>query len=276
MKGYAGKYLIADLTSSKAKSEVLKESIAVNFIGGYGLGAWTLYDYVQAGTEPLSPANVLAWWTGPLAGTVAPTTSKYAVFGKSPLTNFFGFGISSGSFAYEMKSAGWDGVIVLGRSPKPVYLFLDDEGYEFRDASKLWGKTTWETDELIREELGDDTVKISSIGPAGEILVKIANMTNDRNRQVGRTGLGAVMGSKMLKAIAVRGTKAVDVADPEGLFNFSMELNERCQGSQTSKYRIYGTPANILVHQKLGCLPSYNFQRGHLNMQRRFLGSECY
>jgi len=262
MKGYAGKYLVVDLTSGKVKVESLREDTAVSFIGGYGFGARTLYDYVPAGVDPLSPENVLAWWTGPLAGTIAPTASKYAVFARSPLTNFFGFGISSGGFAHELKSAGWDGIIFTGRSTRPVYFFVDDDHYEVRDASRLWGKTTWETEEMIKEELGDDMIRVASIGPAGEILVRIANITNDRNRQVGRTGMGAVMGSKMLKAVAVRGTRTVEVADPDGLFKLSMELNEKCQGPKTEKYRIYGTPANVLVHQKLGCLPSYNFQRG--------------
>jgi len=262
MRGYAGKYLVVDLTSGKVKVESLREDTAVSFIGGYGFGARTLYDYVPAGVDPLSPENVLAWWTGPLAGTIAPTASKYAVFARSPLTNFFGFGISSGGFAHELKSAGWDGIIFTGRSTRPVYFFVDDDHYEVRDASRLWGKTTWETEEMIKEELGDDMIRVASIGPAGEILVRIANITNDRNRQVGRTGMGAVMGSKMLKAVAVRGTRTVEVADPDGLFKLSMELNEKCQGPKTEKYRIYGTPANVLVHQKLGCLPSYNFQRG--------------
>jgi len=261
-KGYAGKYIVVDLERGKGKVEALSDSIAINYIGGYGFGARTLYDYVKAGVEPYSPENVLAWWTGPLAGTAAPTTSKYAVFARSPLTGFFGFGISSGGFAYELKSAGWDGIIFLKRSAKPVYFFVDDDSYELRDASRIWGRTTWETEELIKEELGDDTIRVASIGPAGEGLVRLANITNDRNRQVGRTGLGAIMGSKMLKAVAVRGTKSVEVADPEGLFKFSMELNERCQGPKTEKYRVYGTPANVLVHQKLCCLPSYNFQRG--------------
>lgn len=262
MKGYAGKYLVVDLTAGKAKVEALREDVAVNFIGGYGFGARTLYDYVPAGVDPHSPESVLAWWTGPLAGTVVPTASKYAVFARSPLTNFFGFGIASGGFAHELKSAGWDGIVFTGRSSKPVYFFVDDDHYEIRDASRIWGRTTWETEEMIKEELGDDLIRVASIGPAGEILVRIANITNDRNRQVGRTGMGAVMGSKRLKAVAVRGTRAVEVADPEGLFKLSMELNEKCQGPKTEKYRVYGTPANVLVHQKLGCLPSYNFQRG--------------
>lgn len=262
MKGYAGRYMRVDLTSGKIAPERLDEAMASSYIGGYGFGARTLFDNVPAGTDPFSPQNILAWWTGPLAGTIAPVGNKYAVFARSPLTGFFGFGISSGGFASELKSARWDGIIFTGRSDRPVYLFIDDDNAELRNGNGLWGKTTWQTEEAIREELGDDTIRVACIGPAGERLVRMANITNDRNRQVGRTGMGAVMGSKRLKAVAVRGTKDVEVADLEGLMKFSMELNERLQGPKTEKYRTYGTPANVLVHNKLGCLPSYNFQKG--------------
>jgi len=262
LKGYTGKYLLVNLTSRKISSERLDEGMAANFIGGYGFGARTLYDHVPAGVEALSPDNVLAFWTGPLAGTIAPVSSKYAVFARSPLTGVFGFGIASGGFATELKSAGWDGIIFRGKSDKPTYFFVDDDNAELRDASRLSGGTTWETEEAIREELGDDAIRVAAIGPAGERLVRIGNITNDRNRQIGRTGMGAVMGSKSLKAVAVRGTRDVEVADMDNLMKFAMELNERCQGPKTEKYRIYGTPANVLVHNKLGGLPSYNFQRG--------------
>lgn len=264
MKGYAGKYLIVDLTRGKTSTGRIDESMALNYIGGYGFGARTLYDMLPnpAQVDPLSPENVLVWWTGPLAGTLSAAGNKYSVFAKSPLTGIFGFGISSGLFASEFKSAGWDGIVFTGRAEKPVYLMVDDDSVELKDASQLWGRTTWETEEMIKEELGDESFTVASIGPAGEKMVKLANITNERNRQVGRCGMGAVMGSKNLKAVAIRGTKDVEVADIEGLVRFVADLNERCQGPATEKYRIYGTPANVLVHNKLGCLPSYNFQRG--------------
>ncbi|MEM2100299.1 MAG: aldehyde ferredoxin oxidoreductase family protein [Thermoproteota archaeon] len=264
MKGYAGKYLIVDLTRGKTSVGRVDESFALNYIGGYGFGARMLYDMMPkpAEIDPFSPENVLIWWTGPLAGTISTAGNKYAVFAKSPLTGIFGFGISTGLFASEFKSAGWDGAVFTGRSEKPVYLTIDDENIELRSASRIWGRTTWETEEMIKEELGDESFTVASIGPAGERMVRLANITNERNRQVGRCGLGAVMGSKNLKAVAARGTKDVEVFDVEGLVRFIAELNERCQGSATEKYRVYGTPANILVHNKLGCLPSYNFQRG--------------
>jgi len=262
MKGYKGKYLKVNLSSGAAGSENIEEGFARSYIGGLGFGARTLLDTVPKGTEPFSLDNILAWWTGPTAGTLAPTGSKYAVFALSPLTGLFGFGISTGGFGNELKSAGWDGIVIAGRCEKPAYLFVDDENAQLRDAVNYWGKSTWETEDLIKEELGDSAVRVAAIGPAGERLVRIGNITNDKNRQVGRSGMGAVMGSKNLKAVAVRGTGDVEVGDLDGLTKFAAELNERCQGPKTEKYRVYGTPANILVHNRLGCLPSYNFQRG--------------
>jgi len=262
MKGYAGKFARVDLTTGNIKTETLSEQVARDYIGGLGFCAWTLYNELKPKVDPLGPDNVLCLWSGAVAGTVVPVSSKYLIGAKSPLTNAIGFGISSGGVGAELKSAGWDGLVVTGASEKPVYILIDDDRIEVRDASRLWGKTTWETEELIRKELNDSTVRVASIGPSGEKKVLIANITNDRNRQVGRTGMGAVMGSKMLKAIAVRGTGDVEVADLKGLVEFCRDLNERCQGPKTEKYRKYGTPANILIHNNLGCLPTNNFQKG--------------
>ena len=262
MKGYAGKYLKVDLTNKKYTAEELDENVAKNFIGGYGLGAWTLYNNLKPRIDPLSQENIIAWWTGPVAGTRGPSGSKYTVFSKSPLTGLIGFGICSGGFADELKLAGWDGIVVMGRAEKPTYLFVDDDALEFMDASNLWGKDTWESENLIREEIGDDYVRTSTIGPSGERLVKIANITTDKNRQVGRCGLGAVMGSKNLKSVAVRGTENVEVADLDGLFEFCKPYHKACQGPKTEKYRVYGTLVNVLNLNEMGALPTRNFQQG--------------
>lgn len=262
MKGYAGKYLRVDLTSGEVSTERLPEEVARKFLGGYGFVGWTLYEEVPAGTDPLSPQNVLCLWSGPVAGTPVPVSSKYIMGAISPATGFIGFGIASGGVGSELKAAGWDGIVVTGKAAAPVYLYVQNGRAEVRDASALWGRTTWETEELIREELSDDEIRVSAIGPAGELLSVLANVTNDRNRQVGRSGIGCVMGSKNLKAIAIRGTGAVEVADLDGLMEFCKDLYKRCRGPATEKYRLFGTPANILVHNRLGCLPSYNFQKG--------------
>jgi aldehyde:ferredoxin oxidoreductase len=262
MKGYAGKYLKVDLTTGDIRTERLPEEVARKYLGGYGFVGWTLYEEVPAGTDPLAPENVVCLWTGPVAGTPVPVSSKYIMGALSPATGFIGFGIASGGIGSELKAAGWDGIVVTGKAPSPTYIYIQNGRAELRDASGLWGKTTWETEELIREELSDDEVRVSSIGPAGELLTVLANVTNDRNRQVGRSGIGCVMGSKNLKAIAIRGTGDVEVADLDELMEFCKDLYKRCRGPATEKYRVFGTPVNVLVHNRLGCLPSYNFQKG--------------
>jgi aldehyde:ferredoxin oxidoreductase len=262
MKGYQGKFLRVDMTSGKISPDALSEDTARRFIGGYGFVANTLYNEVPDGTEPLSPENVLCLWTGPVAGTPVPVSSKYIMGARSPATGFIGFGIASGGVGSELKAAGWDGMVIKGKAPELSYLFIQNGHAELRDASHLSGKTTWETEELIREELCDDEVRVSAIGPAGELMTCLANVTNDRNRQVGRSGIGAVMGSKNLKAIAVRGTGSIEVADLENLLPLCKDLYQRCRGPATEKYRVLGTPANVLIHNRLGCLPTNNFQQG--------------
>jgi aldehyde:ferredoxin oxidoreductase len=262
MKGYAGKYLKVDLASGEVRSERLSEEVARKFLGGYGFVAWTLYHEVAEGADALSPGNVLCLWTGPVAGTPVPVSSKYIMGARSPATGFIGFGIASGGIGSELKAAGWDGIVITGTALRPSYIYIQNDQVEIRDASGLWGKTTWETEELIREELCDDEIRVSSIGPAGELLSCLGNITNDRNRQVGRSGMGAVMGSKNLKAIAIRGTGNVEVAELDELMEFCGDLYKRCRGPATEKYRVLGTPANVLIHNRLGCLPTNNFQRG--------------
>ncbi len=262
MKGYAGKYLRVDLKKKSHSVETLPEETARKFIGGYGFVAWTLYNEIPAGTEAFSPQNVIALWTGPVAGTPVPVSSKYVLGALSPQTGFIGFGISSGGIASELKAAGWDGIVIHGRADQLVYIFINNGSVEIREAGHLQQKTTWDTEEQIRKELADDEIRVAAIGPSGELMNRIANITNDRNRQVGRTGMGAVMGSKNLKAIAIRGTGNVSVADLDTLMDYCRDLYQRCRGPATEKYRVFGTPANVLVHNRLGCLPTNNFQRG--------------
>jgi len=262
MKGYAGKFLRVDLASGEVRADELSEEVARKFLGGYGLVAWTLYNEVPDGADALSPENVLCLWTGPVAGTPVPVSSKYIIGARSPATGFIGFGIASGGIGSELKAAGWDGIVVTGKAPRLSYIYIQNDSVEVRDASRLQGKTTWETEELIRDELCDDEIRVSSIGPAGELQTCLANITNDRNRQVGRSGMGAVMGSKNLKAIAIRGTGDVEVAELDELIEFCRDLYKRCRGPATEKYRVLGTPANVLVHNRLGCLPTNNFQKG--------------
>ncbi|MHA1266354.1 MAG: aldehyde ferredoxin oxidoreductase family protein [Candidatus Helarchaeota archaeon] len=263
MKGYTGKVIRVDLTSGKIKIDQITEDFCEAYIGGYGFAAKILWDELKPGIDPLSPDNILIYAIGPVPGTILPTSSKYGVFAKSPLTGLFGMAISSGCVGQQMRRAGYDIVILTGRAEKPVYLLVDDDDISLRSAEHLWGqKDCWETEEILREELGDMKLAVASIGQAGENLLKIACITNDRNRQAGRTGMGAVMGSKNLKAVCFRGTKEVEVADKEGFMKKALKLIKVANGPATTKYRDLGTPANVKVFQKLGVLPTRNFRAG--------------
>ena len=213
-KGYNGKILFVDLTSGSIKEESLPEKTYRDFIGGQGLGARILYERMKPKVDPLGPDNMLGFLVGPLTGT-GIHGARYQLVGKSPITGGWGDSNCGGSFAAELKATGYDAVFFSGISPQLVYLFLHDGKAELKDASGLWGKDTIETEEIIRGELGDKRVKIASIGPSGEAKSLLAAVMHEGSAAAGRSGLGAVMGSKCLKAFAVRGTKKVPIADPE-------------------------------------------------------------
>jgi len=258
--GYAGRILRINLSTGNIKTEPLKEETAKKYIGGIGLGIRLWLDNSKPGLDPFSPENPLVLTTGPLSGTIAPTGGNgHAFVSKSPQTYGIAEAKSHGFFGAELKRAGYDSVIFEGKSEKPVYVWIDDDSVQIMDAKHLWGKSPQETEDIIREELGDYYIRLASIGPAGEKLSRIACIINDKTRAAGRCGLGAVMGSKNLKAIAVRGTKDVSVAKPEEFLEFVKILHERMKGPATVKYRTLGTPQNVLVHNSLGCLPTRNF-----------------
>ena len=221
--GWAGTILNVNLTGSEVEKEPLSLEFAEKYLGGIGFNAARLFDLVKPGVDALSPENVIMFGVGPLAGTLYPGNTRLTVTAKSPLTDIFGSTNVGGSFGAEMKYAGYDQIAVFGKSEKPVYLWIDDDEVEIRDASHLWGKSTWEAGMRIKEELGDPDIQVLTIGPAGEKLVRFACVINPPRGAAGRTGMGAVMGSKNLKAVAVRGTKGVKVARPEELFRICRE-----------------------------------------------------
>lgn len=260
MKGYAGQYIDIDLTKRKTEIKKLPQTWCDQFIGGIGFGIKVAWDNIPKGTDALSPENVISFWTGPFAGTLVPVSSKYCAVAKSPLTNTIGYGISSGYFGAELKRAGFDGIVIRGRSDKLVYVFIDDDSIIIRDAAHLSGKTTWETEDIIKEELDDDSIRVASIGPAGEKLVRFSCITNAKNRHVGRNGMGTVMGSKNLKAIAVRGSNGVTVHNLKQLLQEVKPLYKACRGPKMY-YGKEGTPIKVMIHQKRGCLATNNFQK---------------
>ncbi len=222
--GYAGKLLFVDLTKGTCEERSLSEELARDFVGGYGIGARLLYDTMKPGDDPLGPENVLGFVTGPLNATGALFGGRYTVVCKSPVTGGWNDANSGGFFGPELKRAGFDGVFVSGAARAPVYLFINDGKPEIRDAGAIWGKDCTDTENALREETGEPKLRAALIGPAGEKLSLMACVINDTHRAAGRGGCGAVMGSKNLKAVAVRGTQVIPVADPERLKQVNREI----------------------------------------------------
>lgn len=257
---YAGTILRVDLTTGRVSLEPTA-AYARAWLGGSGLAQWILYNEVKPGTDPCGPANKLIIGAGPLNGTLAPGASRVAADAKGPLTGGVGSSNSDGHFSVELKFAGYDTIVFEGRAEKPVYLWIHDDHIELRDAIHLWGRTTWETDDLIRHELHDERIQVMCIGPAGENLVKGACIIVNKGRACGRCGLGAVMGSKNLKAIAVRGTGGVKIADPKRFLKAAEHARKAFTGeNENSRFIKYGT-LGLLEGKQATCGLTYkNFQ----------------
>jgi aldehyde:ferredoxin oxidoreductase len=217
MNGYCGKMLFVDLTTRSYEVQALTEEMAKRFIGGYGIGAKVLFERMKPGSDALGPDNIVGFTTGPLTGTGALLSGRYTVVCKSPVTGGWNDANSGGYFGPELKKAGFDAVFLQGASKTPVYVWINDGKVEIKDAAHLWGKDILETEAALKAELGENKLRAAMIGPAGEKLSLIAAVINDGHRAAGRGGCGAVMGSKKLKAVVVRGTGSVPVADPEKL-----------------------------------------------------------
>ncbi len=260
-KSYGGFILEVNLSRGSISKKPLPEKLCKAFIGGKGFGTKILYDHVDGNINPLSPDNLLILSIGPAAGTKVPFASRVNFSFKSPLTGCYAESLMGGYFAPKLKWAGIDIVIIKGAAEKPVYLYIDENGGELRDASHLWGKTTYETEAILKEELGKDAA-VLEIGPAGERLVKFACICHANGwRQAGRAGPGAVMGSKKLKAIAVvSDRKEVEVAD-EKIINELVEeimdhINRDPKGTLAKNYRMYGTPAMVETSNVLRFFPT--------------------
>lgn len=273
MLGYAGKILYIDLTTGKTRTEKLSEDDAKNYIGGIGLGMKLYLSNSKAGVNPLSSENPLVLALGPVSGTMFPTGGNgHAFISKSPETGGVGEAVSHGTFGAELKRAGYDAVILTGKAEKPVYLWIDDAAVQLLDASNVWGKSPFETEDAIKGEIGDYYVRVASIGLAGEKQSKIACIINEKTRAAGRTGLGAVMGSKNLKAIAVRGTNDIVVAKPKEFIEMVKEFHERMKGPAAQKYRTLGTAGNLLIQNSLYCLPTRNGNNAYFENAERVSG----
>ncbi len=256
-RGYMGKMLMVDLSTSKLKDEVLDENLCRQFIGGYGIGARVIFSRQKAGVDPLGSDNILGMVTGPFTGTPALSGTRFTVVGKSPLTGGWGDANSGGYFGAYLKFAGYDAVFFTGISEKPVYLFINNGKAELRDAANLWGKDTYETEDTLKSELGKD-VEVSCIGQSGENLSLISAIISHRGCAAARSGLGAVMGSKKLKAVAVRGKMKVPVADEQR----AKELRKKYLGElggHVDWMKEFGTPFLTTILAENGDSPAKNW-----------------
>lgn len=261
MKGVHGKLLDIDLGLGTSRDIPVPDEAFRKYIGGRGLGARLLCDMLPAKTDPLSPDNLLIFLTGPLTGSMATGSSKFVVVTKSPVTNAWCDAYSSGRIAVQLKKVGYDGMVIRGRANRPCYLRIDGRGAEIRDAGHLWGKDSFTTETVLREAEDDPGAGVSSIGPAGEKRVNIACINSDLYRQAGRGGVGAVMGSKNLKAIVIHGENAAALHDRKRIFGLNKENYQRALVSPVAQARMkYGTPLTLNITHAGGILPTKNFQ----------------
>jgi aldehyde:ferredoxin oxidoreductase len=258
--GWTGTILRINLTRGSIKKEPLRQDWAQEYVGGRGLGARYLWEEVDPGLDPFSPRNKLLFVTGPLTGTNASCGARYMVVTKGPLTGAMTTSNSGGHWGPELKCAGYDMIIVEGRAKRPSYIWIHNSEVEIRSAEHLWGRGVWETEESIRKESGVPDSIVASIGPAGENLVRFAAILNDLHRAAGRSGVGAVMGSKMLKAIAVRGTGGVRLADPRAFMQASWAMKAKLKESDVTAEGLptYGTEVLVNVINEHGALPTRN------------------
>ncbi len=262
-KGYAGRFLEVDLTNGRIEFKDTPMDIMERYIGGKWFAAYFLYKNLDPKIDPLSPENILLVVSGPVSGTIVPLASKISFFFKSPLTGIFGETTMGGNFPAAFKWMGLDYMVIRGKSDNPVYLYVDEDVAEIRDATHLWGLNTMETEKRLEEELGRD-IEIAEIGPAGEKLIRFAAISHGcggykRESKAGRVGGGAVMGSKNLKAIVIRSRrKSIEVDDPDGLKSFVKKVSRLIATDPVvgaASYRKYGTPSALTAGQKMGFFP---------------------
>jgi aldehyde:ferredoxin oxidoreductase len=260
MFGYHGCYLRVDLSDESARYVSLPESVLRRFLGGVGLATYLMHREAPAAADPLAPSSPLIFCLSPLVGTQLTTSAKFAVVAKSPLTNRLNDALSSSHFAIAAKKAGVDALVLTGACPRPSVVIVDDGRVSVEPAEDVWGMPAPQAQEALRRRFGP-TYQLAAIGPAGENRVRYATISNE-NRHAGRGGLGAVLGSKNVKALAVAGSHRVELADQPAVLAAARELSRRSFGPATAKYRELGTVSNLLSFNRLNALPTRNFQQG--------------
>jgi aldehyde:ferredoxin oxidoreductase len=274
MHGWTGKLLRVNLTTGQHRVEDIPAAWLRDYVGSRGLGDRYLWEELDPRVDPLSPENKLIFATGPLTGTPVSCGARYTVVTKGPLTGAITTSNSGGHWGPELRFAGYDLLLVEGKAPKPVYLFIYDDCVQIRDAGRYWGKTTSETEDGIRDELGIPGVRVANIGPAGENLVRFACIINDKHRAAGRSGVGAVMGSKNLKAVAVRGTRGISIAQPAEFMKATWALREKLAKSPGRQgLTELGTAQTIDLTNAFGGCPTRNFETGQFEHAENINGN---
>ena len=262
MQGWTGFFLKIDLTKSKATPERYSESLALKFLGGRGFAAKILWDTLKRGTDPFSSENKLIFATGPLTGIGLPNSGKLVIASKSPLTGGYGDGNTGSWAAVNIRKAGFDAIVVEGKASKPIILHIKDRTCEFLDAGDLWGKNSFEVEDQLRKKYSK-IAGIVSIGPAGENLVRFATVVSQKGRSGGRPGMGAVMGSKNLKALIIEGTMPIPLAYPDEMKRLAVDGYKELLAKPTySFWKRQGTMSTVDWSQENSCLPTYNFRQG--------------
>ena len=272
MFGYAGSILRIDLTDGSVKKDALSQELVRDYIGGRGFVAKILFGEVPPGADPLGSENMLVVASGPLSGSMTPGGAKVHMGAKSPATGGYGDSNMGGHLAAEMKFAGYDALVIRGKSDKPCFIVIDDDSVEIREAGELWGKGAMTAEKMLKEMLGEE-FQIMVIGPAGENGVKYACICHDFGRQSGRTGLGAVLGSKGVKAVAFRGTKSLLAARPEEMKKIADDMHTHCQNHPVFKeWQDYGTASVTKWVNEIGCFPTRNFSTSYYEGHEKFNG----
>lgn len=262
MKGYFGKFLKIDLSTNQTEELAISEDDQKKYIGGSTLAAKIIYDYVKPGMDPCAPENPLVFATGPFTGSNVPMVSRAAICGISPGTGLWGEATTGGKFPMRLKGTGYDGILITGKAKKPVYIYVSEGAVEIRDASHLWGNgDIYETQEKIKTEV-DAKVSVACIGAGGENLINYANIMNDEGRAAGRCGMGALMGSKNLKALVVSGTQKTKIANPEKLKETISQARDTIKSNAyTQAYKLYGTNFYMDLAMRLGDAPAKYFTK---------------
>lgn len=266
MDGYCGRILRINLTRERVLTEGIEEDILKRFVGGYGTAGRILYLETPPWVSPFDPLNTLIFSTGPITGSGVLPSSRFTIVAKSPLTGYFGDSNSGGFFGPEIKFAGYDMITIQGRAKGPTYIVIEEDNVEIKNAEHLWGKDAREVSQIIKKDHENKKMKVATIGQAGENLVRFANITtDDAGRFAGRCGLGAVMGSKKLKAVAVHGNRKVQVADEEGLKSLMKLLLKRLKDYEWPwDLRKYGTAGGFSLAYRMGDIPIHNWSKGTL------------